>query len=260
MTTKRRTFSISRRPFLAGLGSAAGAAVFIRPILAEAQTGATPKRFFAYHYPCGTVAGKPPGSGSFGFIAQDNSTPKWTWIPTVAGTGVTTVPTDATASPLTALFSSIKSKYLTIHGLLRGDKNQQINGDKHTHGMVYMMSGYVPVPTTTPATMEGDPANAKLITSVTASIDQQLLAKLPNVFRGPDPMVAGSKQTQFASIQLCGSPYSMLTNSNSFTCLKVISYADKNKPMGGEARSQIAFNNIFGMAMMPGVDPVVFAR
>ncbi len=52
----------------------------------------------------------------------------------------------------------------------------------------------------------------------------------------------------------------MLTNSNSYTCLKVISYADMNKPMGGEARSQTAFNNVFGAAMMPGVAPAVLTR
>src|SRR5882762_4184145 len=50
LMTKKRIFAISRRPFLAGLSSAAGAAVFIRPIIAEADTGAAPKRFFAYHY------------------------------------------------------------------------------------------------------------------------------------------------------------------------------------------------------------------
>jgi hypothetical protein len=256
---KKRVFTISRRPLLAGLGSA-GAAIFVRPIVAEAETGAAPKRFFAYHYPCGTVAGTPPGAGAWGFTATGGGALKWSWIPTVAGTGITQAPADATPSSLTALFSAIKSKYLTIHGLLRGDKAARLNGDKHVHGMVYMMSGWVPVPTTNPATPEGDMYNAKLITSKTPSIDQQLLTLLPTVFRGPDPAVPGSKQTPFASLQLCGSPYSMLSNSNSYTCLKVISYADMNKPMGGEARSQTAFNNIFGTAMMPGVDQAVFAK
>ncbi len=255
----KKTFSISRRPMLAGLG-AAGAAVFIRPIIAEAETGTTPKRFFAYHYPCGTVAGNPPGAGPWGFTATGGGALKWSWIPTVAGNGITPTPADATPSSLTALFSAIKNKYLTIHGLLRGDKAARLNGDKHVHGMVYMMSGWVPVPTTNPATPEADMYNAKLITSKTPSIDQQVLTQLPNVFRGPDPSVPGSKPTPFASIQLCGSPYSMLSNSNSYTCLKVISYADMNKPMGGEARSQTAFNNIFGTAMMPGVDQAAFAK
>jgi len=258
--TKKRTFAITRRPFLAGLGSAAGAAVFIRPIIAEADTGAAPKRFFAYHYPCGTVAGTPAGAGTFGFTVTGGGPTKWSWLPTLPGTGITPAPADPTPSTLTALFSSIKNKYLTIHGLLRGDKAARLNGDKHVHGMVYMMSGWVPVPTTNPATPEGDMYNAKLITSKTASIDQQLLTNLPSVFRGPDPAVPGSRQTPFASLQLCGSPYSMLTNSNSYTCLKVISYADINKPMGGEARSQTAFNNVFGTAMMPGVDQAVLAR
>jgi Protein of unknown function (DUF1552) len=243
---KKRIFSIARRPFLAGLSSAAGAAMFVRPIVAEAQAGAAPKRFFAFHYGCGTVLGTPAGAGSWGFGAGA----PWTWLPTGSGTNIT-------LSPLLNLFAPIRSKMLTIHGLLRGDKDQQIDGDKHTHGMVYMMNGWVPVPMTN-AAPEDDKSNAKNITSVDPSIDQRLLTKLPAVFR--DPLVAGGRPTQFPSIQLCASPDSMLSSPASFTCLKVISYAGKDKPMGPEGRSQTAFNNYFGSAMMPGVDPAVFAR
>src|SRR5438270_8021033 len=125
---KKRIFSISRRPFLAGLGSAAGAAVLIRPIIAEAQTGEAPKRFFAFHYPCGTILGNPAGAGTWGFGAGS----KWTWLPT--GTGMT-----YTASPLLDLFKTVRASVMTIHGLTRGDRQQQIPGDKNTHGMIGAM-------------------------------------------------------------------------------------------------------------------------
>ena len=114
------------------------------------------------------------------------------------------------------------------------------------------------MPTTNPITPEADPANAKLITTVDPSIDQQLLTLLPDVFR--NPLVPGGAPTQFPSIQLCASPYSMLNSGSSFPCLKVISYSGKNQPMGPEGRSQTAFNNIFGAAMMPGVDTPTFLR
>ena len=139
---------------------------------------------------------------------------------------------------------------------LARDRTQKIAGDKHCHGMLYMSTGYVPVPMVN-AMPEFDPPNAKQITAKTPTIDQQLLTKFPQIFG--DPMVAGGSPTQYPSIQLAASPHSMM-NSGSYTCLKVISYADHDKPMGPEARTQTAFNNIFGSAMMPGVDPLVFQR
>jgi hypothetical protein len=154
------------------------------------------------------------------------------------------------------LFAPIKNSALSIHGLIRGDRTQKIDGDKHTHGLVYMTTGWVPIPMVN-AMPEGDKANAKQITAKTASIDQQMLTLFPEIFvkRPTD-----TAPTQFPSIQLAGSPHSMMS-SGSFTCLKVLSYSDHDKPLGGESRSQTAFNNIFGMAMGGGtVDPVVFQR
>jgi len=227
------------------LGSAAGAAVFIRPLIAEAQTGQTPKRIFIHHYPCGTVA------GINGFGLNNGTYAKWYWRPPNGSSGPS-----YTASPLLKLFDPVRASCLSIHGLIRGDRTQKIAGDKHTHGILYMTTGWVPIPMVN-AMPELDAANAKQITAKTATIDQQLLAKFPQIFR--DPLVAGGRQTQFPSIQLAASPYSAMTSS-SYTCLKVISYADHDKPMGAEARTQTAFNNIFGSAIMPGIDPLVFQR
>jgi hypothetical protein len=239
--TKKRCFSIGRRPFLAGLGTA-GASIFVRPLLAEAQTGQTPKRFFMFHYPCGTVAGIP----GFGQGA------KWFWRPTGSGPMYT-------ASPLLNLFAPVRSSILSIHGLIRGDRQQQVYNDKHTAGMIYMGTGYVTVPSKTAVLPEQDP-NSKMITAATPTIDQQLLQKFPEIFR--NSLVPGGTPTQYPSIQLAGSPHSMVTATEGApTCLKILSYADKDKPLAPEARTQNAFNNIFGMAMMPGVvDPTIFAR
>ncbi len=147
-----RCFSISRRPFLAGLGSAAGAAVFIRPLIAEAQTGQTPKRIFIHHYPCGTVA------GINGFGLNNGTYAKWYWRPPNGSSGPS-----YTASPLLKLFDPVRASCLSIHGLIRGDRTQKIAGDKHTHGILYMTTGWVPIPMVN-AMPELDAANAKQIT------------------------------------------------------------------------------------------------
>ncbi len=241
MNDKKR-IPIARRPFLAGLAGA-GAAIFVRPLVAEAETGQAPRRFFMLHYPCGTVMGGQPGTAG-GFGAGS----KWTWLPGGSGPSYT-------ASPLLELFAPIRSSCLTIHGLTRGDRKQKINGDKHTQGMVFMTTGYVPVPMVD-AKPEFDPPNAKQITAATPSIDQQLLAKRPDLLR--DALVPGGAPTRFPSLQLAASPRSMPGSGP--ICLKVISYADHDKPLAPEARTQVAFNNVFGGAMMPGVDPVVFQR
>ena len=53
--TKNQRSRLTRRAALGGLGSAAGAAVLLRPLVAEAE-GLLPQRFLYIHYPCGTVS------------------------------------------------------------------------------------------------------------------------------------------------------------------------------------------------------------
>src|SRR5689334_11186178 len=85
MKNSKRIFSIGRRPFLAGLG-AGGAAVFLRPILAEAA-GMFPSRFCYVHQPVGTVNGIDFGKGA-----------KWYWFPP-SGVGTSYV-----ASPMLKMY------------------------------------------------------------------------------------------------------------------------------------------------------------
>jgi len=234
----RRVFGISRRPFLLGLGSAAGAAALLRPLLAEAD-GVAPKRFLWIHYPCGTVAGfGTEGAGS-----------AWTWFPT--GSGTTYTP-----SSLLNLFDAVKGSILPFDGIDLGDPNQTTQGDKHAQGIIWMGTGWMAVNMNT-TQIDPDQANNHLITvkDGTKSIDQHLLDVVPDLTA---PLVAGGKSPTFRSIQLVGTPTSM--SNQGFSCLRVLSYSGKDQPLYGEGRSQTAFNNIFGGAMMPGVDPMVFAR
>jgi hypothetical protein len=233
-----RHFRISRRPLLFGLGSMAGAATLLRPLIAEAE-GASPKRFLWIHYPCGTVAGfGTEGAGS-----------EWTWFPT--GSGPTYTP-----SSLIKLFDAVKGSILPFDNIHLGDPDQKTQGDKHAQGMMWMGTGWMAVEMNT-SQRDPDQANNHYITvrEGTKSIDQQLLDVVPDLTA---PLVAGGKGPPFKSIQLVGSATSM--PNQGFTCLRVISYAGKDQPLYGEGRSQTAFNNIFSGAMMPGVDPAVFAR
>jgi hypothetical protein len=108
-----------------------------------------------------------------------------------------------------------------------------------------------------PIDSQFDPPNAKKITvpKGTKTFDQLLLDKIPALTAALNGATMGP---QYKSIQLCGTATSMLGQGEA--CLKVLSYAGNNLPLWGEGRSDVAFKNIFGMAMMPGVDPAIFAR
>ena len=59
--------SIGRRAFLGSLGATTAAATFLRPILAQSQTGAAPQRLLMIHRPCGSVLdpARQPGAPSY---------------------------------------------------------------------------------------------------------------------------------------------------------------------------------------------------
>jgi hypothetical protein len=90
----------------------------------------------------------------------------------------------------------------------------------------------------------------------TKTIDQHLLDVVTDL---KAPLLPGGPGPKFPSIQLCGTKLSMM-GSPIWTCLVVMSYAGHNQPLFGEGRSDVAFNSIFGGAMMPGVDPMIFAK
>jgi uncharacterized protein DUF1552 len=232
---------VARRPFLAGLGSAAGAAALLRPLIAEAD-GAMPQRFLYVHQPCGTVSGL-PGEG-------ENAS--WFWYPQ-SGTGANYVP-----SPLLDLFRAVKGSILPIDGIDLGDVNQTTSGDKGAQSMMFMGTGYMTVAIDGfPLDQQFDPPQAKKITvpKGTKTIDQLLLDRIPALTQALAGAMTGP---QFKSIQLAGTVKSM--NGQGEACIKVLSYAGNNQPLWPEGRSDVAFNNIFGTAMMPGVDPAVIAR
>ena len=114
-----------------------------------------------------------------------------------------------------------------------------------------MMNSYVPVPTTNPITPETDAANAKLTT-----VDLRSTALLT-----PFPMFSETRSSQVArrrSLLQLVPP--LISTAGRASRAQGISYSGKNQPMGPEGRSQTAFNNIFGAAMMPGVDTATFLR
>ncbi len=232
-----KTFRISRRPFLAGLGSAI--AVLGQPLIAEAD-GTVPQRFLYFHYPCGTVAG----------FGKEGPGAKWTWFPSGPGGP------DYTPSPLLNLFSAVKGSILPLDGLDLGDPDQKIDGDQHAQGMMYMGTGWIPVPEDD-APHESDYKNAKFITipKGTKTIDQYLLDKVAALTA---PLVPGGSKPPFASLQLCGTAKSM--QGQGFTCTKVVSYSGNGQPLFGEGRSENAFNNIFGGALVPDIDPLALQR
>jgi hypothetical protein len=253
MKNSKRIFSIGRRPFLAGLG-AGGASMFLRPILAEAA-GMFPERFVYIHWPVGTVNGLDFGA-----------TGPWTWFPK-SGAG-----TNYVASTLLKMYEqaapdmkytfetgpSIRDKITFFNNLDLLEKAQTTKGDKHAQGIMGMGSGWMTVAVDGfPIDTQFDPPNAKKITipKGTKTFDQMLVDMVPSLTAALMPGLMGP---QYKSLQLCGTAKSM--NGQGEACLKVLSYAGNNQPLWGEGRSDTAFNNIFGMAMMPGVDPVVFKR
>jgi hypothetical protein len=221
--TKQR---FARRPFLAGLG-AAGAGMFLRPRIAEAQ-GMVPQRLVVIHRPEGSV------------LDAMNGCPYW-WFPTAAG------PTYE-LSPMLQSFAPVKANMLVIRGI-DCPRNQPANGDKHAQGIIGMMSGvdaYMPPGT---SQSDRDDPNSKAIRSFVPTIDQQVLAKIDAL-----------KGTPIPSIQLAGTRNSMPGNGNGFTCLQVMSYMGPAQTLPGEGRSASAFTTIFGTTMMGGMDPTVVAR
>jgi hypothetical protein len=239
MKNERTRPRLTRRAALGGLASATGAAVLLRPLVAEAE-GIVPQRFLYIHYPCGTVSGL-PGEG-------ENA--EWYWFPKgQAGPNYT-------PSPLLNLFATVKDRILPVDGVDLGEVNLESKGDKNAQGMMYMGCGWIPVAMDGfPIDSQFDPPSAKKITvpKGTKTIDQLLLDKVPALTA---PLVAGSPGPQFPSIQLCGTETSMMGRGE--PCLKVLSYAGNGQPLWGEGRSQNAFNNIFGTPM--GMDPADVAR
>jgi hypothetical protein len=227
---------LTRRRLLQVLGASSGAATLLRPLVAEAE-GIVPQRFLYVHYPGGTVSG----------LAGEGQGAKWFWFP-AAGSGP-----NYTASPLLNLFSAVRASVLPMGNVDLGDPDKMVEGDKSCQGVLFMGTGFMPV------IVDGMPSHPDTLSITvpkgTKTIDQLLLERVPALRA---PLMPGGTPPQFPSIQLCGTARSMV--GQGFACQRVISYAGNNQPLFGEGRSQVAFANIFGSAMMPGTDPATFAR
>jgi hypothetical protein len=213
-----------RRSFLGGLGAGV-ASMFLRPLLAEAE-GLAPQRLFLVHRPCG-------------------SWPKQ-WFPQgPAGNayGMT---------PLLQSFESLRDRMVIMKGV-DCPRTDDVNGDRHGMGIMTMLSGTMVVQPPGTSQDDIDDTNSKTITSGAPTIDQYVLDRT----RG----IAALRGARFPSIQLAGTARS--SQNRQFTCLSTISYGGPSRPLFGETRSQIAFNNILGAVMVGGggpVDPAVLAR
>jgi hypothetical protein len=161
------------------------------------------------------------------------------WFP--MGTGPNYV-----TSPILKSFDAVRANMLVIKGV-KCPRNEPEPGDKHGQGIIGMMSGVDAYhPPGTPANELTAP-DGKFIASQVATVDQVALGAIA-ALRGPT----------IPSIQLCGTRKSM--QGSGAACLRVISYSGPNQLMWPEGRSDVAFNNILGGAVVGPVDPAILAR
>ena len=197
----------------AALGSAAGG-LLLRPLLSEAQGATPPQRVLLIHRPCGSRLAN--------------------WFPDRPG------PLGDSLPPLLESFRAVKDKMLILRGVDAG-ADHGVNGDKHAMGSLTMLTGHMPMQPAGTSQEDLDDGDSKTITAAAPSLDQFLLQQEPTrtllTMRGAD-------RISIPSIQLAGTERS--AQGSGFRCLRVISYAEANQPLWGEARTDVAFDNIFG--------------
>jgi hypothetical protein len=237
--------SIARRAFLGGLGASTAAATFLRPILAQTQTGAAPQRLLVIHRPCGSAMNpdENPGAPSF-------------WWPTSGANGST----DYVVAPggLIDSFKAVRDKMVVMKGL-HCPRVQEWFGDKHGAGMLAMISPSPADPGNNQAwpiipgrEAEATDPNAKFFTATDRSIDQLFVNTIPTLV----------SPAAIPSISL--TPDLISAQPNNY-CLRVVSYAKDNPnaaqptPLHPQANPAIAFTNLFGTGMT-GMDDATLAR
>lgn len=237
--------NLHRRAFLGGLGATTAAATFLRPILAQTQTGAAPQRLLVIHRPCGSAmdAESSPGAPSF-------------WWPTAGANGST----DYTLAPggLIDSFQAVRDKMVVMRGV-HCPRVQEWFGDKHGAGMLAMISPSPADPGNNQAwpiipgrESEASDPNAKFFTATDRSIDQLFVNTIPTL----------KSLAAIPSISL--TPDLISAQPNNF-CLRVVSYAKDNPnaaqptPLNPQADPAIAFKNLFGSGMI-GMDDATIAR
>jgi uncharacterized protein DUF1552 len=231
---------MSRRALLTGVGTTA-LGVLLRPIMAYAQTGATPQRLLVIHRPCGTSL----GTGNDGWWWPTGGTKGWT------------------ASPLLSSFTdgklaSLQNQMVVLKGL-SAPRNMNWLGDKHGAGFLSMITppvkdiGAASFPQSASATpsTKAD-ANSKTISPADQSADQLFLNQIP-ALKGACPI---------PSVQLTASTESS-DQTNDWHASKCTAYAKgpggQITPLWPTASPSAAFMNYFGASTM-GLNGAQIAR
>lgn len=226
--------SMRRRAFLGSLGATTAAATFLRPILAQAQTGKAPQRLLMIHRPCGSAMNpkQQPGAPSYWWPTSGTPGDK-NWVVAPGG--------------LIDSFKDIRDNMVVMKGV-HCPRVMNWKGDKHAAGIVAMIC---PPPADPGASgiawpvLDGkstSDSEGKWFTGTDRSIDQWLLANIPTL-KSPFELNSPTLTPDLISAQ-----------KDNF-CVRVVSYKkdDRNArfptQITPQANPAIAFQDLFGAVM-----------
>ncbi len=218
MSSRNHRSYIPRRAMLAGIGvSAAG--MFLRPLFASAA-GNSPTRLLIVHRPCGTR--------------------KETFFPTQGGLKDFVLPS------ITQSFQTLRNDMVILQGISCPRDNNWI-GDKHSAGMITMMSGrrFIGIPGTDSIVGANADGNAKNVVAADKTFDQLLLEKSLKV-----------QGTKIASLQSTA----FRPSSVGLPSFRVMSYNKANGPLFPESRPSVMFDSIFGSGVGLSADALARLR
>jgi hypothetical protein len=231
-------FRMLRRTFLGGVATSALGSIW-RPVMANAQTGASPQRLLLIHRPCGTSS-------------LDNGR----WWPSGG-------PTGWTASPLLSSFTdgkiaSLQDRMVVLKGLTC-PRNMNWLGAQHGNAYLSMIAPpFKDVgPNSVPQSITGKPTtdpHSILTTASDQSIDQLFLNQIPGLKGAPSPV---------PSVQLTASTESS-DQTGDYHCFRVTSYANNPggvvpRPLWPESSPAAAFQSYFASGLM-NLTPAQAAR
>lgn len=244
--------SMNRRLFLGGLGASTAAATFLRPILAQSQTGAAPQRLLFIHRPCGSMM-----NGTDQSTPDGQQGPPSYWWPTSGASGASDWVVGA--GGLIDSFKAVRDSMVIMKGV-HCPRIPNWKGDKHGAGILAMMSPSPMDPSDgsrmawpiIPGRENDVGEENKFFTATDRSIDQLLLSTIPTL-KSPAGIPSISLTPDLISAQAFN------------FCLRVVSYSKDNPnaahptPLHPQANPAIAFENIFGSGMA-GMSAEAIAR
>ncbi len=218
MSSRNQQSYVPRRAVLAGIGASA-ATMFLRPMFASAA-GAPPTRLLIVHRPCG---------------ANHDS-----FFPSKGGL------TDFVLPPMIQSLEPFRKEMVILEGISCPRSNDWI-GDKHSAGMITMMSGkrFIGIPGTDSIVGAGADGNAKNIVAADKTFDQLLLDLSPKV-----------QKTAIASLQVTA----FRPSSVGLPSFRVMSYNKPNGPLFPESRPNVLFDSIFGSGVGLSADALARLR